>query len=105
MQLDLGSLGLELGRQAPPVASVVGIPALLQMRCASGVSASSPLTQPCVLVEDGPAMPPLVGNLVRWRRQFVRQHEVTWDCGPGHGGGSLLLHQSWSANLIKVVVL
>jgi hypothetical protein len=104
MRLDLGSLGLELGRRAPPVASIDGIPALLQMCCASGGSASSPLTQPCVLVEDGPAMPPLVGNLVRWRRQFVRQHEVTRVCGPGHGG-SLLLHRSWSANLIKVVVL
>jgi hypothetical protein len=51
---------------------------------------------------------PLVADQV-WRRQhpsrFVQQHEVTWDSGPRHGGGGLLLHRSWSADRIKVVVL
>jgi hypothetical protein len=86
MRLDLGPLGLDLGRQVLPMASVGGIPALLQMPLHDLVAVMiSPLTRPCGLVEDGPAMPPLAGNLVRRRRQFVRQHEVTRDYGPGVG--------------------
>jgi hypothetical protein len=37
---------------------------------------------------------------------LVRQYASTWDCGSGlGGGGGLLLHWSWSADRIKVVVL
>jgi hypothetical protein len=35
--------------------------------------------------------------------EFVRHHEVTWGCNPGHGGGDLLFRRSWSADRIKVV--
>jgi hypothetical protein len=36
---------------------------------------------------------------------FVRHHEVTRGCDPGHGGGGLLFRQSGSAGRIKVVGL
>jgi hypothetical protein len=66
----------------------------------------SPLTRSCGLEEAGPAMPPLVSDLVRRRHPFklVRQHEVTRDCGPEHGGGGLLLWMSWSTGRIKMVI-
>jgi hypothetical protein len=61
---------------------------------------------------DGPGRAVVLRYLLHWIRprpptrrasEFVRHHEVTWGCNPGHGGGDLLFRRSWSADRIKVV--